>query len=83
MTFFDTPSPRFSRNALAGLALAALVPLTACQTSTNPATDLSRIDTAQGSAENINSLSAVIQRTPNEPEAYNMRGAAYGRAGRY
>ena len=33
--------------------------------------------------QNISSLSSVIERNPNSPEAYNVRGSAYGRAGKY
>ena len=31
---------------------------------------------------NIGSLSEVVQRNPNDPQAYNVRGAVLGRAGR-
>src|SRR6185437_7339876 len=61
---------------LSGLALAA------CQTG-GPAGELTKIDTAQSSSENIASLSAVIARNPQDPEAYNVRGSAYGRGGKY
>src|SRR5262249_48998633 len=31
---------------------------------------------------NIASLTEVVQRNPNDPQAYNVRGAVLGRAGR-
>ncbi|TIX98126.1 MAG: GlcNAc transferase, partial [Mesorhizobium sp.] len=63
---------RFALTAalLSGLALAG------CQTV--PTGEFTNIDKAQGSAENISSLSAVIQRSPQDPEGYNVRGSAYG-----
>ena len=72
------------KNLLRAASLIALGALAACG-STGGATfsDLMPVDAAQGSAENIASLTAVIDRTPNNPGAYNVRGAAYGRAGRY
>jgi regulator of sirC expression with transglutaminase-like and TPR domain len=57
--------------------------LAGCQTATGPLGEVAGIETAQASQENISSLSAVIQRNPNDPEAYNVRGTAYGRGGRY
>ena len=44
---------------------------------------LATIEAAQGSEQNIASLTAVIARSPQDPEAYNVRGSAYGRAGQY
>jgi len=38
--------------------------------------EFNNIDKAQGSSENISSLSAVIQRNPQDPEGYNVRGSA-------
>ena len=40
-------------------------------------------DTPGHQQVNIASLSDVIQRNPNDPGAYNTRGAAYARVGRY
>ena len=68
--------PRFF--AFASLAMLALA---GCQTSSTNL--LAPIDKAQGSSENISSLTAVIERNPRDPEGYNVRGSAYGRAGRY
>ncbi|EEY02286.1 tetratricopeptide repeat protein [Brucella neotomae] len=68
------------RNGL--IIAAALLALTVagCQ-STN--STLSTVDRAQGSSENISSLTSVIQSNPRDPEGYNVRGSAYGKAGRY
>jgi hypothetical protein len=61
-----------------GLAmLAAMISgfaLAGCQTG--PTGELTTIEVAQGSDENISSLSAVIDRNPTDPEAYNVRGSA-------
>ncbi len=69
------------RNGL--LIAAALLALTVagCQSSTTTA--LSTVDKAQGSSENISSLTSVIQSNPRDPEGYNVRGSAYGKSGRY
>ncbi len=53
--------------------------LGACQTS--EITNVTNVDKEQGSAANIESLTMVVNRNPNDAEAYNVRGAAYGRAG--
>lgn len=60
---------------LSGLALAG------CQST--PTGELGSIDQAQGSSENISSLSSVVDRNPRDPEAYNVRGSALGRGGKY
>ena len=41
------------------------------------------LEKEQGSAQNISSLSQVVARNPRDPEGYNVRGSAYGRAGQY
>jgi Tfp pilus assembly protein PilF len=41
------------------------------------------VDASGASAANIASLSDVIQRNPNDSVAYNTRGAAYAKTGRY
>ena len=55
--------------------------LSACNTTNalNPV----EFDKAQGSSQNISSLTEVVNRNPRDANAYNVRGAAYGRAGRY
>ncbi len=35
------------------------------------------------SPANIASLTDVVTRNPNDPQAYNMRGSVFGQAGRY
>src|SRR5690606_4339360 len=70
-----------SRSGPGMAALFAGLFLAACQGG--PSGELTTIDTAQGSAQNISSLTAVINRTPQDPEAYNVRGSAYGRGGKY
>ena len=73
------------RTAMRGFAVTAAIlsglALAACQTT--PAGQLANIDKAQGSSENISSLSSVISSNPRDPEAYNVRGSAYGRSGQY
>src|SRR5690606_40097327 len=75
---------KVGKNALRAASLIVLGALTACASSGGSTlNDLFPVDAASGSTENISSLTAVIDRSPNDPGAYNVRGAAYGRAGRY
>ena len=55
--------------------------LAGCETVGTPAfqTEDARYATA---STNIASLSDVVQRNPNDPQAFNMRGAVLGQAGR-
>ncbi|MFD2258829.1 GlcNAc transferase, partial [Chelativorans composti] len=72
---------RVPQNALRAFSLIAMGALAACSSTGGSAfNDLLPVDPAQASAENIASLTAVISRSPNDPEAYNVRGSAYGRA---
>src|SRR5690349_9795636 len=73
--------PAMRSGAIVAALLAGAL-LSACQSS-GPSGELATIDTAQGSQQNIASLTAVIQRNPQDPEAYNVRGSAYGRSGKY
>ncbi len=63
--------------------LVAGIGLAGCQTSTvdtswpRPSTPLRAVH------ENIASLTEVINANPPDREAYNVRGSAFGRAGRY
>lgn len=57
----------------------SLLALVGCQTG-NPE-DVISIDRAQGSEGNITSLTQVIRNNPSAPQAYNVRGSAYGKAG--
>src|SRR3546814_10988248 len=70
-----------SRRIGATLALAGVLTLAGC--STVQTIDTIAVDRAQGSEENIASLSSVIQSAPQNPEGYNVRGSAYGRAGEF
>ncbi|MDQ1187053.1 tetratricopeptide (TPR) repeat protein [Agrobacterium larrymoorei] len=54
--------------------------LAGCATTTQT-NDVFQIDRAQGSEQNIASLTSVINANPQDPEGYNVRGSAYGRAG--
>jgi tetratricopeptide (TPR) repeat protein len=68
-----------------GLVLATLA-LAGCETvsqSAYPRVAVLEEDTQGTSKVNIASLSDVISRNPNDPGAYNTRGAAYARVGRY
>src|SRR5688500_13265419 len=38
---------------------------------------------AGASAANLASLTDVVMRNPNDPQAYNMRGSVYGQSGLY
>src|SRR5689334_13737176 len=64
------------------LAVLAAVGLAGCQTE-NTSDAVIRIDKAQGSEGNIASLTSVINANPRDPEGYNVRGSAYGRAGQF
>lgn len=64
------------------LAVAGALALSSCTTA-ETSNDMMRVERAQGSEENIASLSAVISANPNDPEGYNVRGSAYGRAGEF
>ena len=68
--------------AAAGMALA----LAGCDTvSSMSGQSVAELDTASAAeaSVNIGSLSEVVSRNPNDPGAYNTRGAAYARVGRY
>ena len=73
-----TPSQLFG----VALITAALgMGLAAC--GTTDTTDTIRINKEQGTEQNIASLTAVIDANPSDPEGYNTRGSAYGRAGQF
>src|SRR5262245_53993761 len=73
--------PAVSRTLIPFLALAAALSLAACQ-SGMPNIPVS-VDPETGSEANLQSLTEVISRDPNNAESYNVRGSALGRAGRY
>jgi len=62
--------------------LAAAIALSACKTLTTAAVSDEEVDLQATSPANIASLSDVVQRNPNDAQAYNMRGSVLGRAGR-
>ena len=65
-----------------GLISAAAFILAACQSTGDTGTfSTSSIDRSAGSRVNIESLSAVIEENPNDANAYNVRGSAFGQAG--
>ncbi len=67
------------------LIAARRVALAGCASSTfTTATAPSESEDSQlaASPANIASLSGVVQRNPNDPQAVNMRGTVYGQAGR-
>lgn len=70
------------RQALLGCVLISTLALVACETTTT-SSDVIRIDREQGSEQNIASLTSVITANPNDPEGYNVRGSAYGKAGQF
>src|SRR5687768_17230037 len=74
------------RLAPAALALAAFG-LTGCNTVSSvapgPSPRIAVVEEEAGSETNIGSLSEVAQRNPTDPSAFNTRGAAYAKAGRY
>lgn len=72
----------FARNSLLAVTAVLALAVAGCQSS-NTHSALSTVDRAQGSSENISSLTSVIQSNPRDPEAYNVRGSAYGKARRY
>ena len=78
----DSPD-RLRRGRLACIALLCAAALAGCQTVTggSPTTEAQDNELA-ASPTNIASLSSVVQRNPNDPQAYNMRGSVYGQSGR-
>src|SRR5690606_40630762 len=81
LTTNEGKSPSKRRNITAPLiAVSSAVLLAGCATTEQTA-EVFRIDRAQGSSENISSLTAVINSNPQDPEGYNVRGSAYGRSG--
>ena len=69
--------------AAAGMAVA----LAGCDSvsgiSSQPSVAVVDTNASADASVNIGSLSEVISRNPNDPGAYNTRGAAYARVGRY
>jgi tetratricopeptide (TPR) repeat protein len=78
------PKPLSSIGSLVG-TVALTVALSACGTSAINTFAISEDEELQAVASpaNLASLSNVVQRNPNDPQAYNMRGSVLGRARRY
>ena len=66
----------FSAAALTALALAG------CATLGNPPAAENNDPAYTTAQPNLASLSEVIEKHPSDPQAYNMRGAVFGDAGR-
>ena len=71
------------------LLLAASLPLAGCETATNimgkQGTGVAEVanQSPQEASANLASLTDVIQRNPASAEAYNTRGVAYARIGKF
>lgn len=86
-----TPArPRFYKNSAISLAasLIAALALAGCETAMGirpPGRGIAEISDTdpKAAATNIDSLTEVIKRNPSSAEAYNTRGAAYARVGRF
>jgi len=73
---------RPARLTALALACAAALSVAGCQTAALQG-EVATIEAEQGSAENIASLTEVIRANPNDARAFNVRGSAFGRGGRY
>ena len=69
------------RSLTALAALLAGAALAGCQTVTGSPTTEIEDNQFAASPANIASLSGVVQRNPNDPQAYNMRGSCSARPG--
>src|SRR5580704_11059852 len=63
------------------LAITAFA-LAGCTTLGNPPAAENNDPAYATAAPNLTSLSEVIEKHPNDPQAYNMRGSVFGEAGR-
>src|SRR5580692_11958322 len=66
----------------ASAVAAAILALAGCTTLGNPAASDNDAPLYATSQSNLTSLSEVIDKHPEDPQAYNMRGSVYGEAGR-
>ncbi|HXN89654.1 MAG TPA: tetratricopeptide repeat protein, partial [Methylocella sp.] len=80
---------RRRRTGACALLLAASLPLAGCETATSimgkQGTGVAEVahQSPQEAASNLASLTDVIQRNPASAEAYNTRGVAYARIGKF
>ena len=73
----------FGLAALAALGLAGCSETVGTVASSGPRVAEVEPDTTGAASGNIASLSEVIERHPTDPVAYNTRGIAYAKAGKY
>jgi len=64
------------------VSLFAVLALVGCATLGNPSASEKDDALYATSQYNLSSLSEVVEKHPDDPQAYNMRGSAYGEAGR-
>src|SRR5690606_6457375 len=77
------PEPRTATGSLYACAAVLLgLVVAGCTTADPGSLAKAEIDPASGSEANIDSLTAVIQRAPSDANGYNVRGTAYGKAGK-
>src|SRR6201999_588440 len=69
------------RIGFATMLVACGLALAACKTIGTPTAE-EEAQPMAASPANIASLTEVVQRNPNDAQAYNMRGSVLGRAGR-
>src|SRR5271163_1702661 len=67
---------------LVAVVAMALQALAGCATLSGPSASDNDTALYATSQSNLASLSEVIQKHPEDPQAYNMRGAVYGETGR-
>src|SRR6202035_3595209 len=79
-TIDNAGAGRIGAGAIA-LAFAAFA-LAGCATLGNPPAAENNDPAYATAAPNLTSLSEVIEKHPNDPQAYNMRGSVFGEAGR-
>ena len=71
-----------SRNLIVGVGIVSA--LAGCTTSDDQSMSTTlAIDSSVGSSANLNSLTDAINRDPQNAVNYNVRGSAFGQAGRY
>ena len=68
--------------APAAVCAVAVLALAGCATFSGPSASDNDTALYATSQSNLTSLSEVIEKHPEDPQAYNMRGAVYGEAGR-
>jgi len=75
---------RLSDGSVRAAVLLALTVLAGCgAASVSPEVALKQEQAAAGQANNIESLTEIIEKNPQDANALNLRGTAYGQAGDY